>query len=61
MSDTYIYGPTFVPKKGLFFTYLGQSLSQQADFLLLFGPILQADFLENVVSFKQEIHLRPCL
>ena len=44
ISDTWIDGPTFVPKKWLIFTDLGQGLSQKVYFFLIFYAILRAVF-----------------
>ena len=44
-------GATFVPKKWLIFTNLGQRLSQKVGFFLLFEPILLAGFLTKCCHF----------
>ena len=47
-----IDGPTSVPKKWLFFTNLGQGMSQKVGFLLLCEPILGAGFFYKCWLFQ---------
>ena len=51
-SDMGIDGHTFVPKKWLIFTSLGQGLSQKVGLFLIFDPILQAGFLTKCWFFQ---------
>ena len=49
-----IDGPTFVPKKWLFFTNFGRGLSSKVGFFLIFLPILRAGFLDKVLALSNK-------
>ena len=47
-----IYGLTFIPRSGYFFTNLDQGLSQKVGIFLILEPILQAGFLDKMLALS---------
>ena len=49
-----IDGPTFVPKKWLFFTNFGQGLSSKVGFFLMFWPTLRVGFFDKMLALSNK-------
>ena len=54
INDMGINGPTFVPKKWLIFTNLGQGLSQKVSLFLISEPILRVGFFDKMLALSNK-------